>query len=136
MERRRRDARAPAAAHPLQQPAAEFLVELFTKEGIEARTYEAAPGRLQVYARIKGSGKKRPVILLAHTDVVGVERESWTCDPFEAVVQDGYVYGRGAIDDKGMLAANAMAMLLLNREIKAEQWELSRDVIFIASGAK
>lgn len=116
-----------------EQPAAEFLVDLFSREGIEARTYEAAPGRLQVYARIKGSGTRRPVMLLAHTDVVGVERDGWSCDPFEGVVRDGYVYGRGAIDDKGMLAANAMAMLLLNRKIKAERIELSRDVVFVAT---
>ena len=116
-----------------EQPAAEFMVELFTREGIEARTYEAAPGRLQVYARLKGSSKKRPVMLLAHTDVVGVERESWSCDPFEGVVRDGCVYGRGAIDDKGMLAANAMALLLLNRKIKAGQFALTRDVVFVAT---
>ncbi len=116
-----------------ERQAAEFLVDLFTKEGIEARALEAAQGRLQVYARLKGSGKKRPVMLLAHTDVVGVERESWSCDPFEGVVRDGYVYGRGAIDDKGMLAANAMAMLLLNRKIKSDNTELARDVVFIAT---
>lgn len=116
-----------------EQPAAEFLVELFTKEGIEARSLEAAPGRLQVYARIAGSGKKRPVMLLAHTDVVGVERESWSCDPFEGVVRDGYIYGRGAIDDKGMLAANAMAMILLSRKMKEENTELARDVVFVAT---
>ena len=116
-----------------EKQAAEFLVELFTGEGIEARTYEAAPGRLQVYARIQGSGAKRPVMLLAHTDVVGVERESWSCDPFEGVVRDGYVYGRGAIDDKGMLAANAMALLLLNRKLKAEKKRLDRDVLFVAT---
>ena len=54
--------------------------------------------------RIRGNGSKRPVMLLAHMDVVGVERDKWSCDPFEGVVRDGYLYGRGAIDDKGMLA--------------------------------
>lgn len=112
---------------------AEFLVALFRKEGIEARTYESGPGRAQVFARIKGSGKKKPVILLAHMDVVGVERDRWSCDPFEGVVRDGYVYGRGAIDDKGMLAANAMAMLLLNRALASEKRILTRDVVFVAT---
>lgn len=112
---------------------AEFLVALFRKEGIEARTYESGPGRAQVYAKIKGSGRKRPVLLLAHMDVVGVERDRWSCDPFEGVVKDGYIYGRGAIDDKGMLAANAMAVILLNRALQLEKRTLARDVVFIAT---
>lgn len=112
---------------------AEFLVALFTKEGMEARTYESGPGRAQVFARIRGSGKKRPVMLLSHMDVVGVERDRWSCDPFEGVVKDGYLYGRGAIDDKGMLAANAMAMILLNRAIRSESRPLTRDVVFVAT---
>lgn len=112
---------------------ARFLVELFKKEGIEARLYEAAPGRAQVYARIAGTGKSRPVMLLAHMDVVGVERAEWSCDPFEGVVKEGYLYGRGAIDDKGMLAANTMAMLLINRKIRGGCVAPSRDVVFIAT---
>jgi acetylornithine deacetylase/succinyl-diaminopimelate desuccinylase-like protein len=114
-------------------PCAEFLVALFKKEGIEARIYESGPGRAQVYATIEGSGKKRPVLLLAHMDVVGVERDRWSCDPFEGVLKDGYLYGRGAIDDKGMLAANAMAMILLNRALRSEQITLTRDLVFIAT---
>ena len=112
---------------------AEFLVALFKKEGIAARTYESGPGRAQVHAKIKGSGKKRPVMLLAHLDVVGVERDRWSCDPFEGVVKDGYLYGRGAIDDKGMLAANAMAMILLNRDLHASESVPARDVVFVAT---
>ncbi|MBA3646489.1 MAG: M20/M25/M40 family metallo-hydrolase [Gemmatimonadaceae bacterium] len=116
-----------------EKECAEFLVKLFTDAGIESRTYESRPGRAQVYARIKGSGDKRPVMLLAHMDVVGVERDRWSCDPFEGVIRDGYLYGRGAIDDKGMLAANAMAMILLNRAIQTERRTLSRDVVFVAT---
>jgi acetylornithine deacetylase/succinyl-diaminopimelate desuccinylase-like protein len=116
-----------------EKGAADYLVSLFRSEGIETQTFEGAPGRTQVYARLKGNGSKRPVMLLAHSDVVGVERENWTCDPFEAVVRDGYLYGRGAIDDKGMLAANTMAMLLLKRRIASGALSLSRDVIFIAT---
>ena len=116
-----------------EKEAADFLVDLFSGEGIEARAYEASPGRAQVFARLKGSGAKRPVMLLAHMDVVGVERESWSCDPFAALIRDGYIYGRGAIDDKGMLAANAMAVLLLNREMARGGLRLSRDVVFIAT---
>jgi acetylornithine deacetylase/succinyl-diaminopimelate desuccinylase-like protein len=116
-----------------EREAAEFLVSLFEREGIEARTYESAPERCQVFARLKGTGEKRPVILLAHIDVVGVERESWTRDPFAGIVRDGYLYGRGAIDDKGMLAANTMAMLLLARSLAGTGKKLSRDVVFIAT---
>ena len=67
------------------------------------------------------------MILLAHMDVVGVERARWTYDPFEGELADGYLYGRGAIDDKGMLAANLMVMLLLKRMIANSGKPLARD---------
>ncbi|MDQ3080593.1 MAG: M20/M25/M40 family metallo-hydrolase [Gemmatimonadota bacterium] len=73
------------------------------------------------------------MILLSHMDVVGVEREMWSSDPFEGVIRDGYLYGRGAIDDKGMLAANVMTMLLLQRRIARLDLELQRDVIFVTT---
>jgi acetylornithine deacetylase/succinyl-diaminopimelate desuccinylase-like protein len=66
-------------------------------------------------------------------DVVGVDRESWTFDPFGGEVKDGYLYGRGAIDDKGMLAVNLMTMLLLQRGLGATGEKLARDVVFIAT---
>jgi acetylornithine deacetylase/succinyl-diaminopimelate desuccinylase-like protein len=72
-------------------------------------------------------------MLLAHMDVVGVERDKWSCDPFGGVVRDGYLYGRGAIDDKGMLASNLMAMLTLKRAIVDQGVELQRDVVFLAT---
>ena len=72
-------------------------------------------------------------MLLAHMDVVGVEREKWSCDPFGGVIRDGYLYGRGAIDDKGMLAANLMTMLLLKRHVVDAGVELERDVVFVAT---
>src|SRR5438067_739556 len=58
-------------------------------------------GKAHLIARLRGNGSRRPVLLAAHADVVGVEREKWTVDPFAGIVQDGYVYGRGAIDFKG-----------------------------------
>jgi acetylornithine deacetylase/succinyl-diaminopimelate desuccinylase-like protein len=67
-------------------------------------------------------------------DVVGVERNQWKQRPFGGDVVDGYVYGRGAIDDKGMLACNAQAMLLLQEHVIAAGGRLSRDVIFVATG--
>ena len=91
-------------------PLAEHLVRTLESEGIPTRLLEPGPGRAAVIGRLQGNGTKRPVMLLAHMDVVAVEREKWSCDPFGGIVRDGYLYGRGAIDDKGMLAANLMAI--------------------------
>ena len=114
--------------------AAHFLDSLLRAEGIESRIYESAPGRGAVVARIRGTGgkQKTPVILMGHMDVVGVVREKWTVDPFAAEIKDGVLYGRGAIDDKGMLIANVQAMKALQRRVKAGG-KLSRDVIFVAN---
>jgi acetylornithine deacetylase/succinyl-diaminopimelate desuccinylase-like protein len=101
--------------------------------GIETHLFEPAPGRASVVARIRGNGSKQPVLIMAHMDVVGVEREHWSVDPFAAEVKDGYVYGRGAIDDKGMLAVNLETMLLLKRNVVDKGHTLSRDVIFVAN---
>jgi acetylornithine deacetylase/succinyl-diaminopimelate desuccinylase-like protein len=71
----------------------------------------------------------KALLLVAHMDVVGVDKSKWTVDPFGAVIKDGYLYGRGAIDDKGMLAANLAAFITLKRA----NLRLSRDVIFLAT---
>jgi acetylornithine deacetylase/succinyl-diaminopimelate desuccinylase-like protein len=86
------------------------------------------PGKAHFIARLRGTGAKRPVLIAAHADVVGVEREKWTVDPFAGVVKDGYVFGRGAIDFKGGMAVFARAaMMLAERKVP-----LDRDVIFLA----
>lgn len=112
-----------------EMQVARFLVAALEREGIETRLFEPAPGRAAVVARIRGDGTRQPVLLMAHMDVVGVEAERWSTDPFGGELRDGYVYGRGAIDDKGMLAVNLETMLLLQRGGAA----LSRDVIFVAN---
>jgi acetylornithine deacetylase/succinyl-diaminopimelate desuccinylase-like protein len=84
-------------------------------------------------ARLRGDGSRRPVVLMAHMDVVGVEAAGWSVEPFGGVVRDGYVYGRGAIDDKGMLAANLVTMLLLRRHVLDAGGALARDVVFVAT---
>src|SRR3712207_4531354 len=66
-------------------------------------------------------------------DVVGVEREHWSVDPFGGEVRDGYLYGRGAIDDKGMLAANLQVLLLLARALDAGAPRPARDVVLVAT---
>ena len=114
-------------------PLARYLETTLREEGIETTLFEPQENRAELIGRIRGNGQKRPVILLAHMDVVGVERQRWTVDPFAGEIRDGYLYGRGAIDDKGMLAANLMTMLLLKRTLAAGGAPLARDVIFVAT---
>jgi acetylornithine deacetylase/succinyl-diaminopimelate desuccinylase-like protein len=111
----------------------QYLESTLIGEGIETRLLEPSKSRAQVIARIRGNGTKRPVMLLAHMDVVGVERASWTHEPFGGEIANGYLYGRGAIDDKGMLAANLMTMLAIKRMLAASGGSLSRDIIFVAT---
>lgn len=108
---------------------AEFLRTKFAPLGFEIdilRTPQA--DKAHFIARLRGNGTKRPVLIAAHADVVGVEREKWTVDPFAGVVKDGYVYGRGAIDFKGGLAVFAQAVL----NIAKAKIPLDRDIIFLA----
>jgi acetylornithine deacetylase/succinyl-diaminopimelate desuccinylase-like protein len=114
-------------------PLAEYIAEVLRVEGIEFRLVQPTTNRAVVCARLAGAGQKGAVLLTAHMDVVGVERDRWTTDPFGGEVKDGYVYGRGAIDDKGMLAANLMTLLLLKREVIDRGGTLERDVIFLAT---
>jgi acetylornithine deacetylase/succinyl-diaminopimelate desuccinylase-like protein len=114
-------------------PLALYLETALKREGIETSILVPEKNRAQLIGRIRGNGNERPLILLAHMDVVTAQRSSWTHDPFGGEVSDGYLYGRGAIDDKGMLAANLMATLLLKRELDRNGRVLSRDVVFVAT---
>src|SRR4051794_5936574 len=114
-------------------PLARYLQDALCGAGIETQLFEPSPLRAAVVARLRGNGAQRPVLLMAHMDVVGVEHEHWSVDPFGGDVRDGFLYGRGAIDDKGMLAANLVTMLLLKRSVDARQITLQRDVIFAAT---
>src|SRR5918992_5329830 len=113
--------------------AARYLDSTLRAAGIETHLFEPSPGRAAFVARLKGTGAKQPVLLMAHMDVVGVERDQWTVDPFAGVEKAGYVYGRGAIDDKGMLAANLVTMLLLKRHVIDAGGTLQRDVVLVAN---
>src|SRR5439155_1140348 len=77
----------------------------FQQAGIRAQILESAPGRGNMVARVPGSGKKRPLLLLAHIDVVPVEGQPWTVPPFQPTEKDGFLYARGVSDDKAMAAA-------------------------------
>lgn len=115
-----------------EQLAAKYIAGILEKEGITPELLEVAPGRTAVVARLRSSALADPsksLLLVAHMDVVGVDRARWTVDPFAASVKDGYLYGRGAIDDKGMLAANLAAFIALKRSAI----HLNRDVIFLAT---
>jgi acetylornithine deacetylase/succinyl-diaminopimelate desuccinylase-like protein len=115
-----------------EQAAAKYIADVLTKEGIQSEMLEAAPGRSALVARLRSSVVADPskaLLLVAHMDVVGVDRTKWTVDPFGGVVKDGYIYGRGASDDKGMLAANLAAFIALKRS----NLRLTRDVIFLAT---
>ena len=102
------------------------------KEGIAVEELPTAPGRTSVVARLRSSAVADPskaLLLVAHMDVVGVDRAKWTVDPFAAVVKDGYIYGRGAIDNKAMLSINLASFIALKRA----NARLNRDVIFLAT---
>ncbi len=108
---------------------AEFLRPKFEDLGFEVSIVETpAEGKAHFIARLRGDGSKRPILLAAHADVVGVERDLWTQEPFAGDIVDGYVYGRGAIDFKGGLAVFAEAVMQLARN----DVPLARDVIFLA----
>ena len=111
---------------------AEYLQKTLQSEGIDGEMLETVPGRNSIVARLKGDGSKRPLLLLAHEDVVPVDRSRWTVDPFAAIEKEGLLYGRGASDDKGMLAANLEVFLQLKR-LKVP---LARDVIFLAEASE
>lgn len=107
---------------------ADFLAPIFKSAGFEVDIVPTPqPGKSHFIARVRGDGTKKPILIAAHADVVGVEREKWTVDPFAGVIKDGYVYGRGAIDFKGGLAVFAQAAL----DIAAMKTKLKRDLILL-----
>jgi acetylornithine deacetylase/succinyl-diaminopimelate desuccinylase-like protein len=111
---------------------AEYIKRLFDEHGIPAQVLATDPQRPNVVARLKGSGRKRPLLLLGHLDTVSVDAAKWKFPPFSATRDGGFVYGRGAIDDKDNLAAALMTMLLLKRQ----NVPLDRDVILLAESGE
>lgn len=109
-----------------------YLKEALAEEGIESELYSIDPDRANLVARYKGNGSKRPILIMGHTDVVGVQAENWSEDPFSGLRKDGYIWGRGTLDDKDNVTAGLMVMLLLNRL----DVEMDRDVIFLAESGE
>jgi acetylornithine deacetylase/succinyl-diaminopimelate desuccinylase-like protein len=105
------------------------LQDVLAREGIDAQIFESSPGRGNLYARLRGTGKKRPLILLSHIDVVPASPATWKQDPWSGIVRDSAVWGRGALDMKGMAVVELMTMIALKRR----GVPLSRDIILIAN---
>jgi len=113
--------------------AAKYVADILKQEGIHSDVIETTPGRGFLVARLSASAvpdPSRALLLMGHLDVVGVEKAKWTVDPFGAVIKDGYLYGRGAIDDKAMAIANLAVFIGLKRSSA----HLNRDVIYFAEG--
>ena len=117
------------------QPYAEYLKGVLEKAGFAAADVEVRPvpeaGTSVLIARYRGTDPaKKPIVIIDHMDVVEARREDWTRDPFTAVVENGYVFGRGAVDDKFDVA---MVVTVLCK-LKREGWKPGRDVILALSG--
>ena len=112
--------------------AAEYVRAALAAEGIESRLYWSDPERANLVARIEGNGSKRPILIMGHTDVVGVQAERWAEDPFGGLRKDGWVYGRGSLDDKDTVTAGMMVLIMLHRN----GIELDRDIIFLAESGE
>lgn len=110
----------------------DYLKDVFDREGIPSRVFAKDPARPNIVARLAGDGSKRPLLVMGHSDVVTVDPAQWKHPPFSATREDGYIYGRGATDDKDNVAAGLMTMILLHRS-KAP---LYRDVIFLVESGE
>lgn len=111
-----------------EEPAARFLGGILEREGFDIEYIDAGEGRVSMRTALKGTGAKRPLMLLNHTDVVPAQPEFWDVDPFAGVEQDGCIWGRGALDMKGMGVMELLVMLLFKRHGIVPQ----RDLIFLA----
>jgi len=111
-----------------EQEAAQFLGSILRKDGIDSEILFSAPKRASILARVKGADPGG-LILLSHIDTVGAEAATWDFDPFGGQRKEGYILGRGTLDDKGMGVMGLMALLL----IKRTGITLKRDAIFLAT---
>lgn len=116
----------------VELPAVQYLKQVLDAEGIPSEILALDPQRPNLVVRLKGSGAKRPILIMGHTDVVNVDARKWTFPPFSATLDGGYVYGRGTVDDKDNLVASLMTVILLKRA----GVPLERDVIFLAEAGE
>ena len=112
-----------------EMKAARFFKEILDREGIETKIIESAPGRASIYARLRGAGAKKAVVLLNHMDVVPADAKLWKEPPFSGLIKDGYIWGRGALDMKGPAIVELMSLILMKRRNMA----LKGDIIFLGT---
>ncbi|WP_394825388.1 M20/M25/M40 family metallo-hydrolase [Pendulispora albinea] len=113
-------------SHGHETDALRPVAERLRAAGLPVELLESAPGRGNLVARYKGNGSKKPLLLIAHVDVVPVEGQPWTVPPFQVTEKEGFLWGRGINDDKAMAAA----IVAIALELAHEKPALSRDVIF------
>ncbi len=106
-----------------------FFKNIFDMESIPCELFEPSPGKGNLLATLKGNGEKRPILLLNHMDVVPVEKGGWEVDPFAGIIKDGYLYGRGSLDNKSMGIVEMMVLLILKRN----KISLKRDILFFGA---
>jgi acetylornithine deacetylase/succinyl-diaminopimelate desuccinylase-like protein len=110
--------------------AATLVAERLRAAGVTPTIVEFAPGRANVIARLRGDGTRKPLLLLAHLDVVGAAAQPWTTPPFRLTERDGLLYGRGVLDDKGWAAIATTVFL----ELARTRPRLHRDVVLALTG--
>jgi acetylornithine deacetylase/succinyl-diaminopimelate desuccinylase-like protein len=120
----------PAEAPDGELIAARHIEGILREAGLEPEMVEPVPGRGSVHVRLRGDGTGgEPFLLLSHLDVVAAPPERWTHDPFAADLQDDYVYGRGAVDMKAMVALELEVVRLLADQARAAGLDPARDPI-------
>ncbi len=117
-----------------ERDAVDYLRQVLEKEGIPVQIFALPnePNRPNLVARLQGNGRKRPILVMGHTDVVNVDPAKWTHPPFAAERDGGYVYGRGTTDDKDNVVAGLMLLVTLKRL----NVPLDRDVIFLSESGE
>ena len=122
-----------SSAPPGETKVVEFIKKVFDAEGIPSVIVSRDPTRANIIARIKGSGSKKPLLIMGHSDTVKIDASKWiNFGPFSGTRSGGHVYGRGAIDDKSDLFAAMMTIILLKRTGA----KLDRDVIFVSEAGE
>jgi acetylornithine deacetylase/succinyl-diaminopimelate desuccinylase-like protein len=111
---------------------AEYVKKVLDAEGIPAQIVGSDMNRPNLIARVKGSGRRRPLLVMGHSDTVTTDDKKWSHPPLSATRDGGYVYGRGTVDDKDNLTAGLMTMLVLKRL----NVPLDRDVIFVSESGE